>query len=130
MLLCMQVEVLLQLGQAALGLAMLDEAFANIDPTGGKGLAPDIRRLRGEVLLALGPARAAEAEAMFLQALEITRAIGARMVELRAAVSLGRLWRAQGKPEAARQLVSEVYGRFTEGFATADLLEAKELCSG
>jgi predicted ATPase len=82
------------------------------------------------VLFALGPARAAEAEGMFLQALEITQAIGARMVELRAAVSLCRMWRARGQPEAGRQLVSEVYERFTEGFTTADLLEAKELCSG
>jgi tetratricopeptide (TPR) repeat protein len=130
MLLAIQVEVLLQMGQAALGLAMLDDAVANLDLNEGKALAPDFLRLRGEALLALGPARAAEAEAMFLQALEIARAGKARMVELRVAVSLSRLWRAQGQPEAGRQLVSEVYGRFTEGFTTADLLEAKELCSG
>jgi hypothetical protein len=82
------------------------------------------------VLLALGPARAAEAEAMFLQALEIARSVRARMVELRVAVSLGRMWRARGQPAAGRQLVSEVYGRFSEGFTTADLLDAKELCAG
>jgi adenylate cyclase len=130
MLLSMQAEVLLQLGQPALGLAMLDEALANVDPSAGKALAPEFFRLRGELLLAAGPEKAAEAEAMFLQALEITRAVKARMVELRVALSLSRMWRARGQPEAGRQLVSEVYGRFTEGFATADLLEAKELCSG
>jgi hypothetical protein len=130
MLLAIQVEVLLQMGQAAPGLAMLDEVLANVDPNEGMALAPDLLRLRGEVLLALGPARATEAEAVLLQALEIARSVKAKMVELRVAVSLGRMWCARGQSDAARQLVSEVYERFSEGFTTADLLEAKELCGG
>ena len=118
------------MGQAAPGLALLDAVLAKMDTSGGQALAPDVLRLRGEVLLALGPARAAEAEATFQQALEIARAVKGRMVELRVAVSLGRLWRARGQPDAARQLVSEVYARFTEGFETADLVDAKELING
>ena len=130
MLTSIQVEVLLQMGQSAQGLVMLDEVLATLDPTTGSALAPDILRLRGEVLLALGPARAAEAEATLLQALKIARSAKARMVELRVALSLDRMWRARGQADTGRQLVSEVYGRFTEGFTTADLLEAKELISG
>jgi predicted negative regulator of RcsB-dependent stress response len=127
LLTAIQVEVLLQMGQSAQGLIMLDEVLAKLDPTTGSALAPDILRLRGEVLLALGSARAAEAEAMFIQALEIARATEARMVELRVVMSLCRLWRARGQLEEGRKLVSEVYGRMTEGFTTADMLEAKEL---
>jgi tetratricopeptide (TPR) repeat protein len=130
MLMAIQVEVLLHLGQAVQGLALLDAVLANLPPNGGLALAPDVLRLRGDVLLALGPERAAEAEAMFQQALEIARSVKARMVELRVTLSLDRMWRARGQADTGRQLVSEVYGRFTEGFTTADLLEAKQLISG
>jgi predicted ATPase len=67
----------------------------------------------------------AEAEAYFLKALGIARQQRAKLVELRAATSLSRLWRHQGKHEAARQLLTEIYNRFTEGFDTADLKMAK-----
>jgi predicted ATPase/class 3 adenylate cyclase len=130
MLNCMQSEVLLKMGQAALALAKLDETLADFKANERSALMPEILRLRGEVLLALGPARAAEAEAMFQQALEMARALKARMPELRAAMSLSRIWRAQGQPDAGRQLVREIYAQFTEGFTTADLLEAKEMCDG
>ncbi|MSP12705.1 MAG: adenylate/guanylate cyclase domain-containing protein [Chloroflexi bacterium] len=69
----------------------------------------------------------AEAQACFEQAIEIARGQGARSLELRAATSLSRLWQQQGKCEAARQMLGEVYGWFTEGFDTADLQAAKAL---
>ena len=68
-----------------------------------------------------------QAEACFHQALDVARRQQAKSLELRAAVSLSRLWQRQGKRDEARQLLAEIYGWFTEGFDTADLLEAKAL---
>ena len=67
------------------------------------------------------------AEACFQHALTIARRQQAKSFELRAAMSLSRLWQRQGRRDAARQLLAEVYGWFTEGFDTADLQEAKAL---
>ena len=69
----------------------------------------------------------AHAEASFQNAIEIARRRSARLLELRAATSLARLWRRQGKRTAARALLTPVYGWFTEGFDTPDLMEAKAL---
>ena len=69
----------------------------------------------------------AEAETCFLTAIEIARQQRAKSLELRAAISLARLWHGQGKQTEARQLLAEVYGWFTEGFDTKDLQEAKAL---
>jgi predicted ATPase len=68
-----------------------------------------------------------EAEACLQQAIEIARRQQAKSLELRAAMSLSRLWQQQGKPAQARQLLADVYGWFTEGFDTADLQDAKAL---
>ena len=68
-----------------------------------------------------------EAEACFRQALDIARRQSAKSVELRAVMSLSRLWQQQGKKAEARQLLAEIYGWFTEGFDTKDLQEAKAL---
>jgi predicted ATPase len=84
-------------------------------------------RLKGELLLTRSAEHQAEAECCFRQALEIARRQGGKSHELRAAMSLSRLWQRQGKQEAARQLLAEVYGWFTEGFETVDLREAKAL---
>jgi predicted ATPase len=62
-----------------------------------------------------------------LKAIEIARRQQAKSLELRAVMSLSRLWQQQGKKEAARQMLAEIYGWFTEGFDTADLKEAKAL---
>jgi adenylate cyclase len=77
-------------------------------------------RLRGELLLGQ------EAADSFCQALDIARQQQARALELRAATGLSRLWRQQGQPAAARQVLAEVYSQFSEGFGTADLLAATE----
>jgi predicted ATPase len=69
----------------------------------------------------------AEAEACFLKAIEIARHQQAKSLELRAAMSLSRLWQRQGRKDEAQQLLAEIYGWFTEGFDTKDLQEAKAL---
>jgi len=73
------------------------------------------------------PAVPAEVEACFRQAIEIARRQGAKSLELRAVMSVRRLWQQQGKRAEARQMLAEVYGWFTEGFDTADLKEAQAL---
>ena len=73
------------------------------------------------------PSTQAEVEACFLKAIEIARKQQAKSLELRAVMSLARLWQQQGKREEARQMLAEIYGWFTEGFDTRDLQEAKEL---
>ena len=92
--------------------------------------AAELYRLRGELLLAGSAAQATrhvEAEACFQHALAIARRQQAKSLELRAAMSLGRLWQQQGKRAEAYELLAPIYGWFTEGFDTADLQEAKTL---
>ena len=87
----------------------------------------ELHRLKGELLLALSPDNHVAVETCFHHALTIARHQEAKSLELRAATSLCRLWQRQGKPAAARALLTPIYGWFTEGFDTADLLEAKAL---
>ena len=87
----------------------------------------ELHRLRGELLLQQTVAQSEEAEPCFQQALAVAHRQQAKSLEVRAAVSLARLWQRQGKRREAHQLLAEVYGWFTEGFDTADLQEAKAL---
>src|SRR5712664_4882212 len=73
------------------------------------------------------PQAEAEAAACFLKAVEVARRQSAKSLELRAVMSLARLWQQQGKKQEAHALLAEIYGWFTEGFDTADLKEAKAL---
>jgi predicted ATPase len=116
------------------GLQALAEARAALDEIGPHYSEAETHRLGGELLLGQEGARhkaqgktVQEAEACFHQALAIARRQQAKSWELRAATSLSRLWQQQGKRDEARELLSEVYGWFTEGFDTADLQEAKAL---
>jgi predicted ATPase len=84
-------------------------------------------RLKGELLLTRSSELHAEAETCFCQALDIARRQQAKSLELRAAMSLARLWQRQGKRTATHALLAPIYGWFTEGFDTADLQEAKAL---
>lgn len=124
-------EALGRAGRAEAGLAVLADAFAKIDRTKECWWEAELYRLQGELLWktvdnAQGPGLS-EPETNFLSALDVARSQGAKSLELRAAVSLGRLWRHQGKSDDAHQLLAEVYGWFTEGFGTADLQEANAL---
>jgi class 3 adenylate cyclase/predicted ATPase len=114
-------------GQPEEGLTVLVEALAKGETSGGPSWDAELHRLKGELLLMQGGQKAGEAEECFQKALDIARRQQAKSLELRAAMSLSRLWRQQGKQEEARQMLAEIYGWFTEGFDTADLQEAKVL---
>jgi class 3 adenylate cyclase/predicted ATPase len=116
-----------QVGQREAGLALLAEALAVLNDTGERRWEAELHRLKGELLLALSREHDGEAEACFQQSLAVAHLQQAKSLELRAAMSLGRLWQRQGKTEHARQLLTEVYTWFTEGFDTADLQEAQAL---
>ena len=88
---------------------------------------PELHRLKGVLLLSQSAKNEIEAEARFRKAIEVARNQSAKSFELRAATSLARLWQGQGKNSDARGLLVPVYEWFTEGFATADLKDAKTL---
>ena len=90
----------------------------------------EVQRMAGEIALKSPEAGAAKAEAYFERALAVAREQQAKSWELRAAMSMARLWRDQGKRDAARDLLAPVYGWFTEGFDTLDLKQAKVLLDG
>lgn len=114
-------------GRVEEGLAVVAEALDVVEETGIHIYEPELYRLRGEFLLALDPQSSVEAEACFRQAIDLARRDQAKSLELRAAMSLARLWQRQGRRSEARAAVAAVYGTFTEGFATPDLLDAREL---
>lgn len=114
-------------GQTQEGLSVLAEAMEARYRTGERAREAELYRLKGELLLARAPEHQGEAEASLRQALDLARRLGAKALELRAAMSLSRLWLKQDKRRAARQVLSEIRAWFTEGFETADLLEAKAL---
>jgi predicted ATPase len=87
----------------------------------------EVHRVGGEIALISNDPDAAKAEAYFDRALAVARQQQAKSWELRASMSLARLWRDQGKVQQARELLAPVYGWFTEGFDTRDLKEAKAL---
>jgi len=109
------------------GLSTVDEQLAAIEQTGERWFEAEVHRVRGEIQLKYDPASIAPAEDAFLKAIAVAREQKARSFELRAAMSMARLWRDQGKPQQARELLAPVYGWFTEGFDTLDLKEAKAL---
>jgi predicted ATPase len=119
------IEAHLKMGQVAEGLAELETTFAAIGKTGEGTIEAELYRLKGE-LLRMDGANEGEVEACFYQAITMARRQSAKSWELRATMSLCRLWQAQAKKEA-RQMLAEIYGWFTEGFDTADLKEAKAL---
>jgi predicted ATPase len=132
-----------QSGQAKEGLKVLAEALAVAEKNDERMYEAELYRLKGELTLQklsvissqlsvtnprpLTPGPQAEAEACFFKAIEIAQRQKAKSLELRATVSLARLWQRQGKNVEAHQMLSEVYNWFTEGFDTKDLQEAKAL---
>jgi predicted ATPase/DNA-binding winged helix-turn-helix (wHTH) protein len=122
-------EALGRAGQIADGLAMIEEAIVRYERGEERWVFAELLRIKGELLLLQGApgAAAMAAEDHFRQALDWARRQGALSWELRAATSLARLWGDRHRVEEARALLGPVYGRFTEGFATADLQEAKGL---
>jgi TOMM system kinase/cyclase fusion protein len=125
--LAMLAEASATTGEAEAGLRALAEAVETMQSTGERHHEAELYRLQGELLLACAAEPHAQAEACFQQALVVARRQQAKSLELRAAMSLSRLWQRQGRRHEARQLLAEVYGWFTEGFDTADLQEARAL---
>jgi predicted ATPase/DNA-binding winged helix-turn-helix (wHTH) protein len=148
-LLALLAETNLQGGQIEEGLRWVAEALATLEKNTDRCYEPELYRIKGELLLAqsqakqkakgkkqkakitnpqlLTPDPQSEAEAYFQQALSLAHQRQAKMFELRAAMSLSRLWMQQGKRDVARKMLTEIYDWFTEGFDTADLREAKTL---
>jgi predicted ATPase len=117
------------------GLVVLAEALTTLAETGERINEAELYRLKGELTVKKDvsgstfqvPPLEAEGEGYFHKAIEIARRQGAKALELRAVMSLARLWQKQGKKREAYQPLAEVYSWFTEGFDTADLKEAKAL---
>ncbi|MBI3801356.1 MAG: AAA family ATPase [Deltaproteobacteria bacterium] len=143
--LCLLAETYGRVGQLEEGLSVLTEALAVVNSNEERWLEAEVYQLRGTLTLKQSgvqspasnvpntqhptpsPQAEADAEACFLKAIEIARQQQAKSLELRATVSLARLWQQQGKQHTARQLLSDIYDWFTEGFDTKDLQEAKAL---
>jgi adenylate cyclase len=122
-------EILAGQGRLDQALRALEEGLAICDERGIRPWTEEIYRLRGELLMGHGGADPAELENLFHTALARARENHSKVLELRAALSLGRLWCGQGRVEEARDLVAGVYGGFSEGFDTFDLREAAEFLS-
>jgi len=105
----------------------IGEALTAVETTKERWWEAEINRLAGEIALKSPEPDAAKAQAYFERALAVSRQQQAKSWELRAAMSMARLWRDQGKRDKARELLAPVYGWFTEGFDTLDLKEAKAL---
>jgi predicted ATPase len=116
-----------QAGHVHEGQRVLTEALATFEASGRGDMLVEAYRLQGALLLRQTPAEAAQAEACFQQALAVARRQQAKSWELRAAMSLSRLWQQQGKQGDATALLAPIYRWFTEGFDTVDLQEAKTL---
>lgn len=133
-------------GQTEEGLSVLAEALKMANKTEERWNEAEVYRIKGELTLPqqfkvqnceftvpslqhLAPSTQAEAaaEACFLKAIEVARHQQAKSLELRATMSLARLWQRQGKKEDAHRVLADIYGWFTEGFDTKDLQEAKAL---
>jgi predicted ATPase len=112
-------------GQPQLAIGHLAEALRVAEETQVRWFQAETLRLRGDVLLAM--ADPAAAEASYREAIAVARQQVAKLWEVRATMSLGRLWRDQGMRAEARELLAPVYGWFTEGFGTPVLQEAKAL---
>ena len=113
-------------GDLEKGLFHLEEVLAAVETMNEHCYEAELYRLQGKLLLAHGVV-AAKAEASFQQAIAIAHHQQAKSLELRATVSLARLWQSQGKREEAWQMLAKIYGWFTEGFDTVDLKEARGL---
>jgi class 3 adenylate cyclase/predicted ATPase len=116
-----------KVGKVEAGLQRLEEALALVEAREIRWCEAELHRCKGELLLRQTLPDAPQAEACFQHALDVARRQEAKSWELRAAMSLGRLWQQQGKRDDARALLAPIYDWFSEGFDTADLQEARAL---
>jgi predicted ATPase len=116
-----------QLGQFEDAWCCISEAITAMETTGERWCEAEVHRIAGEIVLKSPEPDMAKAEACFKRALAVSHAQQTKSWELRAAMSMARLWRDQGKQQQAHDLLAPVYGWFTEGLDTLDLKEAKSL---
>lgn len=139
-LLALLAETYGKLGRFEAGLEVVADALGVVQKSGERASEPELHRLKGEFLLglqdrewavekreSLPSSSLSEAEALLLQAVDLCRQQHSKSYELRATMSVARLWRRQGKRREARHMLADLYNWFTEGFDTADLKEAKAL---
>jgi predicted ATPase len=115
------------LGQPDDARRCIDDAINKVERSKEKWCEAEVHRIAGEIALKAPQPDAAKAEKYYERALAVSRAQHTKSWELRAAMTMARLWRDQGKRDEARELLAPVYGWFTEGFDTRDLKEAKAL---
>ncbi len=123
-------EALGKAGQAVEGLSVLAEALATVRDTSETYYKAEINRIRGELIMVEAKGAGGlhdQIKACFNQAIAVARTQQAKSLELRASMSLARLYLVEGERVKARQLLADIYGWFTEGFDTADLKEARAL---
>jgi predicted ATPase len=116
-----------ELGQFEDAWRYISKATTGVEKTKEKWYEADVLRIAGEIALIPPQRDMAKAQTYFERALTVARQQQAKSWELRAAMSMARLWRDQGKRDEARELLAPVYGWFTEGFDTCDLKEARAL---
>ena len=126
----MLAEAYLRAGQTEAGLNAVKEELVKVPKNGSRYDEAELYRIKGELLIQSGvqglESRVLkEAEECFRRAIGIAKTQSAMSLELRAVMSLSRLWQQQRKTEEARKMLADIYGWFTEGFDTADLKEAK-----
>jgi class 3 adenylate cyclase/predicted ATPase len=114
-------------GQTEDGLQVIAEALTLVEQIEERWWEADLHRLKGDLLLSLGVHNATEAEVCYNKAMAAARRQGATSLNLRAATGLARLWHKQGMRAEAYNLLAPIYGKFSEGFATLDMEEAKTL---
>jgi predicted ATPase len=120
-------EAYAELGQLDDARRCISETLTTTDTTRERWFGAEVNRIAGEIELKSPETDTARAEGYFERALAVARQQQAKSWELRAAMSMARLWRDQGKRDEARELLGPIYGWFTEGFDTRDLKEAKAL---
>jgi predicted ATPase len=125
--LALQAEAQASIGQNADGLAAIAAALTTLGNGRDFFYRAELHREQGELLLRQAVPDEQQAEACFNRALDVARWQQAKSLELRAAIMLSRLWQQRRKRQAARQLLAEIYGWFTEGLDIADLQEARAL---
>jgi predicted ATPase len=127
MFLALEAEVHAKGGRNGAALHAIEQALATSDETGERWALAEVLRIKAGLLLAAGRAKADEVENLLTKSLEIARGQQALCWELRTSCDLARLWRAQGRDSDALKLIRSVHAKFTEGFETPDLQEAKAL---
>jgi predicted ATPase len=120
-------EMHAQSGENETALSIIEQTLADTNDVTGRAWESELHRQKAQILLALDPGRAGEAESNLWEAIEVARRQSAKSLELRAATSLAELWRAQKRLDEARDLMGPIYRWFDEGTDTEDMRRARDV---